>query len=274
MHKFGRIKLVTLFILAWGWSASGAPPIGQATSAPISSSISSIRSISSIVSTPAHSDGPIGSGDGRIHVIPALSAPSIKNGGKLTIQAVVKAEAGVAKVEAVIEGVETIQLKPGQLAGAGGINSAGGLKPGATMGLYQAEWKAKGLEEKIYPVALRVTDLRGHTYTDHSLSFSDPAAGNSTPGTTAYPSGGMRRTGMLMLSSVENGLESAVIDPAGGFVYFGTASEPGVVVKVRLSDFTRVGVLTLNSGENNFRCAAIDPTGGFAYFGACPYSNG
>lgn len=42
----------------------------------------------------------IGTGDGRIHIIPTLSAPSVKNGGKLTIQAVVKAPAGVAGVEA------------------------------------------------------------------------------------------------------------------------------------------------------------------------------
>ncbi len=36
---------------------------------------------------------PLGSGDGRIHVIPTLSAPSVKNGETLTIQAVVKAQA-------------------------------------------------------------------------------------------------------------------------------------------------------------------------------------
>jgi hypothetical protein len=40
-----------------------------------------------------------------------------------------------------------------------------------------------------------------------------------------------------------------------------------VVVKVRLSDFTRVGALTLNSGENNLRSAVIDPAGDYAYFG-------
>ena len=43
---------------------------------------------------------PLGHGDGRIHIIPSLSAPSVKNGGKLTIQAVVKSAAGVARVEA------------------------------------------------------------------------------------------------------------------------------------------------------------------------------
>ena len=45
----------------------------------------------------------IGSGDGRIHVIPSLSSPSVKNGGQLKIQAVVKAVEGVARVEASIQ---------------------------------------------------------------------------------------------------------------------------------------------------------------------------
>ena len=44
-------------------------------------------------------------------------------------------------------------------------------------------------------------------------------------------------------------------------------SPAGVVVKVRLSDFTRVGALTLNSGENGLYSAVIDPTGDHAYFG-------
>ena len=42
---------------------------------------------------------------------------------------------------------------------------------------------------------------------------------------------------------------------------------PGIVVKVRLSDFTRVGALTLNPGEDLVNAAVIDPAGGFAYFG-------
>src|SRR5688572_23537850 len=44
----------------------------------------------------------VGTGDGRIHIIPSLSAPSVKNGEKIRIGAVIKAEAGVAKVEAEI----------------------------------------------------------------------------------------------------------------------------------------------------------------------------
>src|SRR5438552_3160046 len=65
----------------------------------------------------------------------------------------------------------------------------------------------------------------------------------------------------------ENFVFSAVIDPAGGFAYFGTDTSPGRVVKVRLSDFTRTGVLRLTPGEDALLSAVIDTAGGFAYFG-------
>jgi uncharacterized repeat protein (TIGR01451 family) len=71
----------------------------------------------------------------------------------------------------------------------------------------------------------------------------------------------------LTLNAGEDDLDSAVIDPASGFAYFGTGTDPGIVVKVRLSDFTRVGALTLNQGEGRFRAAVIDSSAGFAYFG-------
>jgi uncharacterized repeat protein (TIGR01451 family) len=73
--------------------------------------------------------------------------------------------------------------------------------------------------------------------------------------------------GALALNAGEDKLYTAVIDPAGGFAYFGTDNSPGIVVKVRLADFTRVGALTLNTGENKLWSAVIDPAGGFAYFG-------
>ncbi len=59
----------------------------------------------------------------------------------------------------------------------------------------------------------------------------------------------------------------AVIDTAGGYAYFGTSSTPGVVIKIRLSDFMRIGSLQLNSGEDDLRTAVLDSEGGFAYFG-------
>ena len=75
------------------------------------------------------------------------------------------------------------------------------------------------------------------------------------------------RVGALTLNSGENFPACSVIDSAGGFAYFGTQTDPGTIVKVRLSDFTRVGVLTLNVGETFLDAAVIDPVGGFAYFG-------
>jgi Calx-beta domain-containing protein len=74
------------------------------------------------------------------------------------------------------------------------------------------------------------------------------------------------RVGAVPLNSGENNPQSAVIDPVGGFAYFGLVTSPGTVVKVRLSDFTRVGALTLNPSEDGLGSAVIDQAGGFAYF--------
>src|SRR5260370_13887884 len=74
------------------------------------------------------------------------------------------------------------------------------------------------------------------------------------------------RVGALTLNSGEHNPQCTVIDPVGGFAYFGLQTSPGTVVKVRLSDFTRVGALTLNAGETFLHSAVIDPAGGFADF--------
>ena len=63
--------------------------------------------------------------------------------------------------------------------------------------------------------------------------------------------------------SPETNLASSVTDPAAGFAYFGTYTAIGVIVKVRLSDFTQVGSATLNSFNQN---ALIDGAGSYAYF--------
>src|SRR6266581_3597276 len=73
----------------------------------------------------------------------------------------------------------------------------------------------------------------------------------------------------------EDDIFSSVIDPIDGFAYFG--AHTGVIVKVRLSDFTRVSSLTMNNGETALYTAVIDsqvPSFGsadFAYFGTCPF---
>jgi len=84
----------------------------------------------------------------------------------------------------------------------------------------------------------------------------------------------MSRAGTLKLQQGEEWLSSAVIDPAGGFVYFGTGapsfgtgSATGAITKIRISDFTKVGTLVLNPGEGSLCFAVIDTANGFAYFG-------
>ncbi len=80
-------------------------------------------------------------------------------------------------------------------------------------------------------------------------------------------------TGVLSLNPGEALPLSAVIDSANGFAYFGTGNftgpvvPPGIIVKVRLSDFTRGGALTLNPGEVLPTSAVIDIARGFAFFG-------
>src|SRR5262249_30646657 len=137
----------------------------------------------------------IGHGDGRIHVIPSLSRPSLKNGEKLTISAVIKAQAGVASVTADIGGLETITLKP-SAQNLGGVNALG------TLGMWSAEWTGHGLEEKYYTVALKVVDNEGHAFEDKSLRFSDPIAGLNVPGTTNYPNG-LNLVGSYQLNAFE-----------------------------------------------------------------------
>ena len=81
------------------------------------------------------------------------------------------------------------------------------------------------------------------------------------------------RVSTLTLNADENIVAPSVIDSAAGFAYFGTVAlppgttNPAVIVKVRLSDFTRVDSLTLNTGESYLSSAVIDSAGGFAYFG-------
>jgi len=206
------------------------------------------------------SSPPLGSGDGRIHVIPALSRPSVKNGEKLGITAIVKASAGIRQVQADLGGVETLVLKPAPV-------QQGGADPGARVGLFSAEWTAPGLKEQVDPVTLPVTDLAGHG----SLSFSDPVAGNTTPGTTAYPDGGLRRLNALTFPD-ESRFISSVIDPMAGYAYFGTAGYPGKVLKVARgaggAPPVRIGSVTLEADEGDLRSAVIDPAAGYAYFGS------
>jgi len=76
------------------------------------------------------------------------------------------------------------------------------------------------------------------------------------------------RVGALTLNCGEDCLEPAVIDTLNGFAYFGRCTSPGIVVKVRLSDFTRIGAITLNPGEDiGWGAAVIDTVNRYAYIG-------
>ncbi len=219
---------------------------------------------------------PIGSGDGRIHIIPTLSAPSVKNGEKLTIQAVVKAAAGVAAVEARISRVgaapEGAPVAVFPLTAAQRSMSPLAASTGEAVGtfaLYQAEWTAADLVEDYYQIELTVTDATGHTFTDRSLVFSDPIAGNNTVGTTDYADGGMRLVSDSRLP-VEDNIGCAVIHAEAGYAYLGTRSYPGRVLKVALGDGDAAPVLVasleLGPDEHDLHTALIDPDAGYAYF--------
>src|SRR6266705_4377823 len=79
----------------------------------------------------------------------------------------------------------------------------------------------------------------------------------------------LTRVGALKLYPGENYLTPSVIDHGAGFAYFVTHDyfrTQNVVVKVRLSDFTRVGSLVLDVTDDVLS-AVIDSAGGFIYFG-------
>ncbi|TMI29520.1 hypothetical protein E6H27_08295 [Candidatus Bathyarchaeota archaeon] len=75
-------------------------------------------------------------------------------------------------------------------------------------------------------------------------------------------------TGSLTFTRAEDNAFTGVIDTTHGFAYFATDTVPGMVVKVRLSDFTKVGTLVMNRGESFLSAGVIDPANDFAYFGS------
>ncbi|HDP35459.1 MAG TPA: DUF5011 domain-containing protein, partial [Candidatus Hydrogenedentes bacterium] len=230
--------------------------------------------IKEAISTPGMSipDQTPGSGDDRIHVLPTLSSPSLKNGERATIQAVVTSLHGVVAVEAAIEKEGAVESAPvATMALLPAPDHLGGVNAASTVGLWQTTWQAEGLEEAYYCVAITITDASGHRHTDRSLRFSDPIAGNNVVGNVNYPNGGMQRLEGIALSSGEDNIGCAIVDHIQGYAWFGTYTSPGRVVKVALGTGatppTRVGSVTLSAGEDNLVSAAMDPTYAQAYFG-------
>src|SRR5260370_12486956 len=154
-------------------------------------------------------------------------------------------------------------------------------------GLYafirRREMKLSGLKKAylIYVVSLVATSLASTSYT--GLITASASTGKTSAKVTAgqrpeeaglesrIAAAGFARSGSLTLNPGES-RPVGVIDPAGGFAYFGTDDSPGKIVKVRLSDFTRVDTLTLNSGENDIASALIDTSAGFLYIGLLSFS--
>jgi len=135
--------------------------------------------------------------------------------------------------------------------------------------------------------AYQLDDVEG----DPNAAVIDSVSGFVYFGT--YPSGGIydksgvivkirlsdfARVGTLVLNPGEDN-SGGFIDTVHGFAYFisrGTfsSSHPsGMIVKVRLSDFTRVGELTL-PGEGWPSSAVVDDRNGFAYIGKSVRSGG
>ena len=85
---------------------------------------------------------------------------------------------------------------------------------------------------------------------------------------SALPSvAGQTITGSLTFQRGENNAFTGLIDATHGFAYFATDTQPGQIVKVRLSDFTKVSTLVLNPHEDFLSAGVIDPGNDFAYFG-------
>ena len=198
------------------------------------------------------------SGGPEAFVVPMLSSPSVKNGETLFVRAAVKTSVGVRDVLADLGGIETIHLQR--------------ASDSSDSNLWTGAWKAHGLEEKIYTLGVRVIDTDGATHENRTLQFSDPAAGISTAGTTAYPNGGMRRVAALDFNGSlgESEFACSAIDPVKGYAYFGSWVAQPSIVKIALNGSaapTRVAGLRLSTGEDFLETAAIDATNGYVYFG-------
>ena len=78
-------------------------------------------------------------------------------------------------------------------------------------------------------------------------------------------------TESIPLEPGEDNIRTAVIDSGRGFAYFGTGTEPGRVVKIKLGQGhelpTRLTAATLLEGEDNLLASVIDTQNRFAYFG-------
>lgn len=102
-----------------------------------------------------------------------------------------------------------------------------------------------------------------------AMRVTAATVGYTTPGTTAYPDGGLHYMSEIGREAYP---KCALHDPTTGFVYFLMDSSPPQIVKVAFSpDINppeRVAVATLELDEMLIKCGVIDPANGYAYFAA------
>jgi len=115
-----------------------------------------------------------------------------------------------------------------------------------------------------YAVTVAIDSVDGYAY----LGFS----GDYVPSLVVkIDLSAFRVAATLTLNPGEYRLVTAAIDTVNGFAYFvargGSGGGPGVVVKVRLSDFTRVGALILASdiSVDDMTQSIIDSVAGYMY---------
>lgn len=206
----------------------------------------------------------IGTGDVRIQIIPSLSSATVKNGQRIVLSAIVTARAGVDRVYAELGGVDNVELHP--------VGIQGDSLPSDGTAIFQADWIAHDLEERVYQITLHVIDREGNTLLDQSLHFSDPAAGYTEIGTPNYPTNMFKRIGGLNLRG-----SCGVIDAVNGYAYIGhgcQGCESNVVTKVALGNDGHlariIGSVTIShlvDESDYFTSVVIDQNNGYAYFG-------
>lgn len=201
-----------------------------------------------------------GTGSEAIRLLPALSPPALKNGETLTIEVLIRSAHPIEEVRADLGGVETVRLTLDP-------TSRKALAKGGWVGLWRAEWTAANLEERVYPVALTVTDERGEEITDCSLVFSDPAAGISAVGTFAWPNRGLLQVRTLTGPAGANPAGAAWLDDGTGEAFLATFSDPAEVFRVDTATLTTTGRISLAPDDRFAACAVYDEVNGFAYVG-------
>ncbi|HVN75074.1 MAG TPA: choice-of-anchor J domain-containing protein [Thermoanaerobaculaceae bacterium] len=205
-------------------------------------------------------------------------------GGELRVDRAASVTGGVLETPRALMSVETLAIRGSgvvRMAAGGKLQITGDGEPLVGDGLLDATTNGGNSVE-----------YSGQVTTN--LSGAGPLAGlcrrgvaRATPpllragvgrGTAAQPSGaatlgptsGFSESASAILNGGEDLPYRVLIDSGAGYGYVGTVTSPGIIVKVRLSDFTRVGALTLPPGMESVYAGVIDPSGGFAYFGTGP----